>query len=130
MPLKYLFTATYEDGTVFHQSPDDRSSIEPEKRSAFFDALRIGETKKMVRFELKGQGHSYAVDLKDGHFEVDGVPVRMHEDLLEGFSLIFFRKHTHTFIQETGKEIGHQTVYRIGWQVEGPRNYQQVMQIQ
>lgn len=146
--LKYLFKIEYEDGSVFEQPADDKSTIEPEKRSSFFDALKIGETKKMVRFELhecsmipghKLQGGDmYAVDLVDGHFEVNGTPFFLHEQPIKDLRVIFFRQHTHTYrISEsktvqggtTRKELEHNIVYRMGWQctIDG-KNYQQVMQ--
>lgn len=127
--LKYLFTAEYKDGSIFHQNAEDKSSREPEKRSAFFDVRQ----EELKSFTLTGAGHSYKVDLSDGHFEVDGVPFRMHEEQdLSGFRIIFFRQHTHSFNQTREKttEIAHDIVYRLGWQctVKG-QNYKQVMQI-
>lgn len=139
--LKYLFTATYKNGTVYQQTLEDISKTDP-KRSCFFD-VKIDE---LASFVLKGNGHEYGVDLRDGHFEIDGVQFFMHEDPvkilpnkktflmpLTNFQLIFFRRHTHTFqvaVRENNqKEIGHEIVYRLGWQctVAG-QNYQQIMQ--
>ena len=84
----------------------------------------------VARFTLTGDGHSYAVDLTDGHFEVDGVPFKMHEEPLKDFRLIFFRKHTHNFNLEY-KELSHDVVYRMGWQTtnEKGENVQRVMEI-
>lgn len=124
--LKYLFTAEYTDGSVFVQNPEDRSQIEPEKRSAYYDI----DHSKLVKFSLQGEGHIYSVNLHTGHFEVDSVPFYMHEENLGGFKLIFFRRHTHQYNQETKEELGHSIVYQIGWQcfVNG-KNYQKVMNI-
>lgn len=129
MPLKYLFTAEYTDGTIYQQTPEDVSVSDP-KKSCFSDI----DHRKLVKFTLKGEGHSYAVNLRDGHFEVDGVQFFMHEDFdLVAFRLIFFRQHTHT-IQQTrfaDKELSHEIVYRMGWQTTTVRgeNYQRIMQI-
>lgn len=131
--MKYLFTAEYKDGTHYIQNPEDISITEPETRSCFFDI----DHSKLVKFSLKGEGHEYAIDLRDGHFEVDGVPFFMHEDHdLVGFKLIFFRQHTHSFNQKMDSnsqptEISHEIVYRMGWQTTTVRgeNYQQIMQI-
>jgi len=126
--LKYLFTVAYKDGSTYKQNPEDRSATEPEKRSCFFDVRQDD----VARFELNGEGHGYAVDMTDGHFEIDGVPFRMHEEELSGFRLIFFRQHTHQFSvgAESNKELSHDIVYRIGWQCTvGGKNYQQVMHI-
>lgn len=132
--LKYLFTAIYSDGSVYEQNPEDRSIKDPEKRSCFYDL----DHSKLVAFILKGDGHEYGVDLRDGHFEIDGVAFKMHEDnTLSGFKLVFFRQHTHSFNQRLDGmsqpvELSHQIVYRMGWQATTPqgKNYQQVMQIE
>lgn len=123
--LKYLFTVTYKDGSTYEQNSEDRSITEPEKRSCFFDVHQDD----VATFTLKGDGHSYTVDLRDGHFEVDGVPFAMHEEKLSNFRLVFFRHHTHGFNQAY-EELSHEIVYRMGWQctVDG-ENYQKVMQI-
>lgn len=128
--LKYLFKAIYNDGTVYEQNAEDRSIIDPEKRSCFYDI----DHSKLVAFTLKGDGHEYGVDLRDGHFEIDGIPFVMHEMPLKDFRLVFFRKHTHSFNVKvddgTHREIDHKIAYRIGWQctVNG-KNYQEIMQI-
>lgn len=130
-PLKYLFTAIYADGSTIVQTADDKSLIEPEKRSQFYDVLKLAEQKQLVAFALKGAEHEYGVDLRDGHFEIDGVSFRMHETEVYGFELIFFRQHTHSFNQtrEKDTEVSHEVVYRMGWKLTGNQNYQRVMQI-
>lgn len=129
--LKYLFTAEYSDGTKYVQNTEDKSIKEPEKRSCFFDV----DHSKLVRFTLKGEGHEYAVDLKDGHFEINGVPFFAHEEeMVSDIQLIFWRKHKH-HIQVGGttgaderekgsKEIGHEVSYLMGWQGKVPREKQ------
>jgi len=130
IPLKYLFTATFIDGSSIVQTPDDQSIIEPGKRSQFFDVLELAKQKQLVSFVLKGEGHEFGVDLRDGHFEIDGVAFNMHEEEMPGFELIFFRQHTHKFNQgkEKDTELSHDVVYRMGWKVPGQQTYQRVMQ--
>lgn len=127
--LKYQFQVTYKDGSVYHQNAEDVSITDP-KRSCFYD-IKQDEVKA---FFLVGEEHTYAVDLEDGHFEVDGIPFLMHEenDQLKDFRLIFFRRHTHSINMTTGAESGHLEVYRFGWQTNDKtgKNYQQVMQIE
>lgn len=144
IPLKYLFIATFADGATYRQTPDDESRLEPGVRSQFYDVLKKAETCPIVRFELNEipaaaflpkPGNSFAVDLIDGHFEVNGTPFKMHEEELVGFELVFFRNHTHSFNQRlTGtaqpKEVSHDVVYRIGWKLKGQQTYQRVMQIE
>lgn len=126
--LKYLFQATYNDGTIYQQTPEDVSRTDP-KKSCYYDV----DQEKLKVFFLYNDEHTYSVNLQDGHFEVDNVPFFFHEENnLKDFKLIFFRQHTHSFIvnQEKNSEISHMIVYRMGWQctVNG-KNYQKVMQI-
>ncbi len=135
--LKYQFTAKYKDGTTFEQNAEDKSAIEPEKRSAFFDV----DHSKLMTFTLNGAGHSYMVDLEDGHFEIDGVPVVMHEKPIKDLKLIYYRQHTHEYRvtkatqgaverEVAPKELSHQIAFVLGWQctVDG-ENVQQVIRI-
>lgn len=134
--LKYLFEATFKDETVIRQTPDDRSSLEPGK-SAFYDVLEHEKVSPLTRFELVGEGHRYAVCFPDGHFETDGLPFKMHEEELSlaGLRLIYFRNHTRHFAAgvgpQAGGQVGHELVYRIGWQYTmRSTNYQRVMEIE
>ena len=124
MPLKYLWTVIYKDGSVMGQSSNDLSRTDS-SRSAFFDI----QQDRVKCFILKGVKHTYSVDLIDGHFEVNGVPFRFHERLvkLTNIRLIFFRRHTHTFIGDDSEHI----TYRFGWQANDPTgaNVQRVMEI-
>ena len=127
--LKYLFTAKYADGTSYIQNPEDISTIEPEKRSCFFDVNH----EQLVVFVLKGDGHEYLVDLRDGHFEIDGQLVEKEEKELTNFRLIFFRQHTQSFFvsQIENKPLSHEIEYHFGWQandIDG-KNYQKIVKI-
>ena len=123
--MLYLFTARYADGTCYEQNLADVSTADP-SRSCFYDV----DQERLARFELRGHGHVYAVDLADGHFEVDGAAFRFHEDRLADYRLVFFRRHTHTF-NAGHDEIRHAVVYRMGWQATDAdgHNVQRVMEI-
>lgn len=125
--MKYLFSVVYKDGTTYHQNQSDTSLSEPEKRSSFYDV----DVENVQTFTLTGEGHTYLVDITDGHFEVDGVSFWMHELPLKDFKLIYFRRHTHTFSQNMMEEIGHVIVFRVGWEAVDAdgKKYEQVMQI-
>ncbi|HEY1037171.1 MAG TPA: hypothetical protein VGE62_01155 [Candidatus Paceibacterota bacterium] len=139
--LKYLFSVVFKDGTEYHQNQDDKSAIDPEKRSAFFDvAQRLEDVKS---FTLNGEGRSYCVNLEDGGFSVNGNTIYLHEEqILAPARLIYWRKHTKQFQQfidaETGEgmskpeEIGSTLVYQIGWQStdKDGKNYQHTINIQ
>ena len=92
--LKYLFAAQYNDGTIFYQDENDISLIDP-KKSQFYDVLQKEE--KLEAFALHGDGHQYAVDLRDGHFEIDGIPFNLYDMSIANRRVIFFRRHTHNF---------------------------------
>lgn len=153
-PHKYLFTATFEDGRVIKQTIEDKSELDPEKRNTFYDVLEHIKTTKLVAFVLKAQdaaGIEYGVDLRDGHFEVDGNIFFMHEvenkDLdpmhttqgmqFKDFRLVFFTTNTRSFATQMGNvevkpyQTSHTRVYRFGWQATDAKgkNYQQIMQI-
>lgn len=122
MPLKYLFTATFEDGTIIAQPANDASVLNPQKRSAYYDVEETRKTKKLVRFELRciesGPARIFAVDMTDGHFEVNGVVFFMHGDEQLGeLRPVFFRRHTHTFTHG-GAETSHSMSYNLGWQCD------------
>lgn len=116
--MKYLFKVEYKDGTIFTQNEDDVSLVDP-KRSAFFDIKD-----NIKRFSLIGE-HIYTVDLTDGHFEIDGIDFKMHEEELKDFKLIYFRRHKYTF-NAKHQEKSHEVVFRFGWQ---SGKLQEVMEI-
>lgn len=144
MQLKYLFTAVYEDGSTYQQTAEDKSLTEPETRSQFYDVLQIAEKKKLVAFVLKGADHAYGVDLRDGHFEINGLPFDFHEEAngkpvlpigvesTKNLTLIFWRRHKVHIAQGrfTDKEIGHEVTYDLGWKTEiGGKHYQRIIHI-
>jgi len=124
MDLQYLFSATYLDGTTYLQNKSDISVTNP-KRSCFFDL----KPSQLKTFQLNGKGHTYLVDLTDGHFEIDGVPFTFHEYPLTNIKLIYFRRHTHNF-NTAMEEQSHTICYRMGWQAEeNGKQIQRIMEI-
>jgi hypothetical protein len=108
--MKYLFIAQYKDGSQYDQSLDDCSKL-GNNTSSFGDVRKD----EVARFHLQGGGHIYTVDLSDGHFEIDGVPFRMHDDEVTDLELVYFRRHWVTFSQDTYKEESRRTVFFFGW---------------
>lgn len=92
------------------QTPADVSAIDP-TRNAFFDvSQRIDD---VVYFGLSGNGCEYLVDLRDGHFEVNGIPFRIDGVNVTGLRLVYFRRHR---LMIYGSEIYAQHVeYHLGW---------------
>lgn len=143
MPLKYLFTATFEDGSQIRQTLEDRSELEPEKRSAFYDVLKRAETTPLVSFALtehERPGTTFSVDLRDGHFEHNGVAFDVSDGLdsnekgtISAWShrqIVFWRRHTHEVRVADGAELNHSIRYDLGWQANvGGKNYQRIIHI-
>ena len=132
IPHTHLFIAEYKDGKQYEQGDLDQS-LQDENKNAFYDIFYkpIKPLEDLIRFSLSGNDHTYTVDLRDGHFEIDGVPFKQHEeDFLIDFRLIYFRRHlVHTVIG--GEKHGQQTrefEYHLGWQTTFKgKNYKQTI---
>jgi hypothetical protein len=128
MTLSYLFTCHFTDGTTIQQTQADVSQIDS-SRSAFYDvAQRLGDVTKFV---LSDGRRTCAVDLRDGHFEIDGfqffVPVEGVPEDHSGFKLIYFRRNFKSITM--GKESSS-VEYHLGWQTTiNGKNFQRTIKI-
>lgn len=144
--LAYLFEAHFLDGSMIQQTQDDRSAIDPERRSAFYDvAQRIDE---VAYFGIWNDQHRFVVDLRDGHFEVDGVAFfaepRAHLATSDGkptippggkFRLVYFRdRQQDLHVGANGSMTpGEQRIaFRLGWEYTAPdgRKFEQTIVVQ
>lgn len=133
--LKYLFQATYKDGSIYKQNKEDRS-LHHAHGSSYTD-VKQDQLKSFFLFDNK---NTFSVNLEDGHFEVNGVPFFMHaNDALKNYRLIYFRNvQQHLTMQiKDRKEISREQtqgriIYLLGWQTndEKGNNIQRVMEIQ
>jgi hypothetical protein len=123
MSLSYLFEAHLNDGSVIQQTPEDVSKTDPD-RSAYYDVIqRLSDVQV---FGLFNDNHTYVVDLRDGHFEVDGVPLNVgsEEDIElmpdQKFELVYFRRHMHVTAvgAQLPVELSHSVEYFLGWTTE------------
>lgn len=128
--LKYLFIAEYSDGQVFKQHDQDISYKDP-KRSSFYDI----DHHRLATFCLVNPETQdvYGVSLIDGHFEINGHSFFLHNRDMEltNVRVIFFRRHLHSFNQDTHEEISHTVSFHFGWQAndkEG-KNVQHTVEI-
>lgn len=138
--MKYLFTAIYSDGTIFPQTHEDISSINPLK-SAYYDINH----EKLVQFKLTctEKKYEYLVDLRDGHFEINGINLnflifndgnqefRFHGvniseiNVSNKLRLIYFRKNVAT-MGNPNIEI----TFNIGWQtIIDNQNIKKILEI-
>ncbi|HYD35550.1 MAG TPA: hypothetical protein VD999_05760 [Vitreimonas sp.] len=129
LKLKYLFTAFFEDGHVISQTPEDVSTIDPEKRSAFFDVLEYEKKSKLMAFNLLNPvlKEYIEVNLNTGEFDVHGIKINIADqnfEPTEPLRLVYFRE---TRIESDVKMIAGQkddllaqrfyvNNYFIGWQ--------------
>ncbi len=100
MKLSYLFECHLNDGTLIQQTEEDVSTIDP-TRSAYYDVVQ--RKADVEAFGIFNDQHTYAVDLRDGHFEIDGVPFfimsgdpGLAED--QKLELVYFRRHIQTMV--------------------------------
>jgi len=120
--LKYLFTAGYSDGEQFAQTVEDVSTKD-EKRNAFYDV----DHSRLDWFTLLGNGKAYAVDLRDGHLEIDGNKFFLGDDIVFERKLYYNKRcQADTLVKVVvGEDLiprpveyadGDQRVwFRIGW---------------
>jgi len=140
IPNYYHFVATFEDGTQIFQNELDVSVSDPTK-SQFFDVQEKEKESPLISFVLLGE-HTLGVDLRDGHFEIDGFPYWQHrvdrEDYKD-FRIIYFRNvqiHSNITVDpETGAPLdepvdGYSLGYTLGWQItHNGKNIQKIIKI-
>jgi hypothetical protein len=128
--LRYLFVATFKDGSVIKQTQEDKSPTTPGK-NCFYDVLqRMPEVRT---FEFIGNGVRAGVNLETGHFSMNGATFLASDPSLianlndiDGFRLVYFKRHRHTLSNYT--EVSHGIEYHLGWQVTlDGKNYQQTI---
>lgn len=112
--LRYLFVAELSDGSLIAQTPEDKSEL-AEGKSAFYDVLQREDD--IVRFHLQDGVNWYTVDLRDGLFEVNGMPFYAHSQFQVPelpLHLIYFRE---TVAERRGDGSQNHFVnrYFIGW---------------
>lgn len=117
--MKYLFTAIMQDGSYICQNHND-TSVKDSTRSSFYDVLsEIEKGNKCLLFYLTTNYDTltptdYSVDLRDGHFEVNGDPFFLHKDPVTDFRLVYFREIKKKI--ENMVEVETITTFNLGWQ--------------
>ena len=135
-PLKYYFAAYFKDGSFLEQAKDDVSKTDP-TRSSFYDLMQeVNKGNDVQIFTLTDGKNNYLVDLRDGHFEINGVSFKVHDGDQPFYNrrLVFFRRHKHGFNLGMD-EISHTIVFLFGWQAnetEDPasKNHQFTIEIE
>jgi len=111
-----LFEAHLHSGEVIIQTAEDKSTV-AEDKNCFHDVLqRIDE---VAFFGLYGDDHTYVVDLRDGHFEIDGLAFNTGDPSVSlppdtKYRLIYFKRTNLHFVGM--EQVGADVEYHIGWQ--------------
>lgn len=126
------FVATFADGSQIVQTADDAGTVEG--RNCYYDVLQRQKEVPLVCFVLAAENYpAFGVDLRDGHFEVNGVPFFQHTQQLKDFQLVYFRNVSqHRTISRNGGTIDTVEVgYDLGWTTENAEGeaFERVMRI-
>lgn len=120
IPNQFYFVATFADGTQIFQNEADVSPNDPVK-NCYFDVLERSKTEQPASFVITDGTHVFGVDLRDGHFEVNGVPFFQHRpefanQQYKDFQLVYFRTPKIEIDAKTMEPIrGTVGSYTIGW---------------
>lgn len=119
-PLKYLFTAEYEDGSAYAQPEDDISRLHKGDKDFTPSSFRDIDQEKLVRFSLSDGVDTYEVDLRSGDFAVNGKELSLHEQGFDPFAhklrLIYFREVRKEFNANMEEVDVYVNKYVFGWQ--------------
>lgn len=142
-PLRYLWTAVFDDGTELKQPKNDHYSKHDKEAetnpSAFRYIVDKQKKAKLLVFYLENveTGDKIGVDLETGQFAINGIAFYAHEQNLDvtdkELEIIYFREvriDTEMAVMgwtEAGKKH-YINRYFIGWQVKG-KNIKQTVAV-
>lgn len=131
-PLKYLWIAYFQDGSIIEQPENDTYSKpwpDENKPSAFRDVVDKEKESKLIMFILRNveTGDQVGVDLETGVFAINGVPFEAQTQNLEvigkELQIVFFREVRREqrvgLNLEPTEEKAYVNRYFIGWQIKG-----------
>jgi hypothetical protein len=123
---KTLFT-----DVLFKCGQLDKANPLFENNPELFDEMEKNKV-NLVSFVLYNKEKQVGVDLRDGHFEVNGQPHFQHRPDIEpykNFRIIYYRTVKHEINQQSGIiQNSYAAWYVIGWQVTHKgKNFQQIM---
>lgn len=136
--MKYLFRATFDDGTELEQLEDDSSMLAPGSKSSFYDVLETSKKKRLSSFDLITRPDTVvaSVDHRTGLFTIPGVGFAVPGCALPpGFSWIegdpdqgcYFRPTRVSINVDSGEELAREVRFAIGTKAQaGVRNFLEV----
>lgn len=119
-----MFVATWADDSQVVQTTEDVSAIE-EGKNAYYDVLNAPTPPRC--FAITDGNIVFAVDLVDGHFEINGVPFYQHRQELQplqDFELVYWRTTEQTLVvggARDGECSSRVAGYTIGWKARDKR---------
>lgn len=153
----YNFTATFEDGTqIVHDMEQSDASTRFEGKTLFTDVLfkcgQLGKDNDIFKdkpelleemesnknalhsFVIHSDSQSLGVDLRDGHFELNGIPFFQHRsdiDNYKDFRIMYFRTVVREINATNGESVdAYIKGYTVGWQVtHNGENVQRIVSI-
>lgn len=135
LPHIFSYTAVFEDNTVltYNHLTDEDISQNVENGSRFSDVMQKSKESKLISFVLHNADTQIGVDLRDGHFELNGNLFFQHRpdtELYSDFRIIYYR--TCVLTRVVGEEdAGHIRQYVVGWQAndENGNNVQRIIAV-
>jgi hypothetical protein len=118
-PDYLLFVATFADGSQIFQNAEDVGQCEG--KNCYFDVLQKELDVPLICFVRGGEGYpTIGVDLRDGHFEINGIPFFLHEEPLKDFRLFQTRHVTarRAMPFNAPPEDSLEHGYILGWETE------------
>lgn len=97
-PLKYLWTAYFDDGKVIAQPEDDRYSKHDDAAeynpSSFRDLLEYQEKADLIYFDINDKVFAYGIDFRDFRFGINGTwfSLELQDEVLTDRKLVYFRE--------------------------------------
>lgn len=131
--LPFLFQANFRTGDFIQQTHADESPITPGK-NCFYDVKQRIDDVASFGFFSDEHPNTYAVDLSDGHFEINGVQFTAQDPSLKAsdakpvYRLVYF-KQNRIDRDSTTTQTKHYVCFHLGWQytTEDGRNVQQTI---
>lgn len=130
--MKYLYRASFTDGTTFSQPKDDESKLKPGEKSSFYDFLEHCKGRELSSFALISDEATYLALHRDEVFLINGetaakpgYPLPEGCEWVEGdpHQGVYFRSVTKSFNSEM-QEVGSVTQFCIGVKhIPGVRNF-------
>ena len=118
----YGFTATFADGSTIEFEPNGSYNSKEVEGGTLFTDIQNKDTEDnpLISFVLHNDELSWGVDLRDGHFEINGVPFWQHRpelDNYKNFRVIYHFTTQRSFTQGVGEHDSSIIGYNLGWQV-------------